>query len=85
MDLLVMQGVELAIKSSITSSGRGCDIELNTPDRRDFLKNVEDIPVMTVSILLNLNDDNDEAQLIVTFRVLIFRSWNQLWPANAPS
>ena len=63
MDKVVLPGVEMAVRSFTGSSGHGPNNGVQNPDRRDFLGNANNTPLMSASNRLNLianQDRNDE-------------------------
>ena len=59
MDKMVIPRVEMAVKSITGSSGHGPKSEVQNPDRKDFLGNAGNTPLMSASIWLDLNTNQD--------------------------
>ena len=65
MDKVVIQRVEMVVKSITSSSGHGTNSEVQNPDRRGFLGNAGNTPLMSASSRLDLytnQDKNDETR-----------------------
>ena len=65
MDNVVKPREEMAVKLFTASSGRRPSSVVQNPDQRDFLRNVEDTPLITAfnRTKLNINDyRNDETK-----------------------
>ena len=76
MDKVVIPTVEMIVKSITGSSGHGTNSEVQNPDRKGFLGNAGNTPLMSASSRLDLytnQDKNDETRneknsSIATFR-----------------
>ena len=63
LDKVIIPSVETAVRSIIGSTGHGLKTVIQNPDRRDFLWNTGDTPLMSASSRLDLStnqDRNDE-------------------------
>ena len=65
IDKVVIPRVEMAVKSITGPTGHELKSEVQNPDRRDFLGNIRNTPLMSASIWLDLDnelDRNDETR-----------------------
>ena len=59
IDNVVLPRVEMAAKSITGSTGHGINSEVQNPDRRDFLGNIRNTPLISTSSRLNLSNELD--------------------------
>ena len=59
MHNVVIPRVEMAVRSITGSLGQRPSSVVQSPDRRDFTGNTENVPLMSASSLLDLNVDQD--------------------------
>ena len=65
IDEVVIPRVEMAVKSFTSSTGNGTNSEVQHPERREFLGNLRNTPLMSASSRLDLDNElheNDETR-----------------------
>ena len=65
MDKILVPRVEITMRPITSLTGRGPYSDLQNPERRDFLRNASNTPLMSASCRLDLNtnqDKNDETR-----------------------
>ena len=70
IDNVVIPRVEMVVKSISDPAGQGTGSEVQNPDRRDFVGNIKNTPLMSASSHLDLDNElnrNDEIRNAVDF------------------